>query len=247
MFPFSINKIIFERFYNFLTRYDIIFQFTSTAAKQTKVLKVLHGFTDKVISERRESLSNSNKSLGNPKPSFLDILLKSGLTDLEIRNEVDTFMAAGHADSSSGLSFALLCIAKNPDVQQKIYDEALKMSKELKGKVTMKDLNDLKYLDMVIKESMRIYPPVPLFGRKVLEEFELGTAWLIFLKNYCKFIFSGGKIVPVNTTLFPAPFLMGQDPALYPEPEKFIPERFDTSSNQSRDTFSFIPFSAGLR
>ena len=210
-----------------MTRYDIIFQFTSTAAKQKKVLKVLHGFTEKVIRERREKLSKTNV---NTNLLFLDILLQSDLTDLEIRNEVDTFMAAGHADSTSAISFILLNIAKYPEVQQKLFEEVRHSSKESNGETNMKDLNDLKYLEMVIKESMRLFPPVPLFGRKVLEEFELG-----------------GKTIPVNATVFPAPFLMGQDPKIYPDPEKFIPERFDTKSNQSFDTFSYIPFSAGLR
>ena len=155
----------------------------------------------------------------------MDLLIESNLSDIEIRNEVDTFMAAGHADSTSGISFALYNIAKYPEVQDKLYEEIIKISKE--NNESMKELNDLKYLDLVIKESLRLFPSVPLFGRKVLEEFELG-----------------GKIIPVNTTLFPAPCLMGQDSSLYPEPEKFIPERFESKED---DSFSFIPFSGGLR
>ena len=70
-----------------MTRYDIIFQFTSTAAKQTKVLKVLHGFTEKIIKDRRERISQNNN---NSMPLFLDILSRRSLMIFSV-NPCKTF------------------------------------------------------------------------------------------------------------------------------------------------------------
>lgn len=112
--------------------------------------------------------------------AFLDVLLQSTidgkpLTNDDIREEVDTFMFAGHDTTTSGISHTLYLLARHSQVQQKVFEEILQVIGNDKDKlITMRELQDLKYLDLVIKESLRMYPPVPIIGRITEHEIELG-------------------------------------------------------------------------
>ena len=112
--------------------------------------------------------------------AFLDVLLQSTvdgktLTNEDIREEVDTFMFEGHDTTTSGISHTLYLLARHPEVQQKVFEEILEVVGSDKDKpITMRELQDLKYLDVVIKESLRLYPPVPMIGRYTEQDIELG-------------------------------------------------------------------------
>lgn len=114
--------------------------------------------------------------------AFLDVLLQSTvnnkpLTNEDIREEVDTFMFEGHDTTTSGISHTLYLLARHPQVQQKVFEEILEVIGSDKDKpVSMRELQELKYLDAVIKESLRMYPPVPMIGRVTEHEVKLGTA-----------------------------------------------------------------------
>lgn len=159
-------------------------------ARQTKVLKILHGFTDSVIVARRAELTNKPKVIkdedsvdddvgAKKKLALLDVLLQSTidgrpLSNLDIREEVDTFMFEGHDTTTSGISFTLYCLAKHPEVQEKAFQEIVNViGGDVNKPVTMKDLNDLNYLELVIKESLRLYPSVPIYARKIKETVEI--------------------------------------------------------------------------
>uniref|UniRef100_A0A182SPD1 Uncharacterized protein n=1 Tax=Anopheles maculatus TaxID=74869 RepID=A0A182SPD1_9DIPT len=159
----EITNLIQLRFYDFLIRYDIFFRLSANCRKQRKVLKVLHNYTDSVIKGRRQQLEanasngteeTSDQDLGIKKRmAFLDMLLQSTvdgrpLTDLEIREEVDTFMFEGHDTTTSAISFLLLSLAKNPDIQQKVFEEVRDIVGDDRTRpVTMAMLNDMSYLD----------------------------------------------------------------------------------------------------
>lgn len=113
------------------------------------------------------------------KQALLDVLLQStidgkALTNEDIREEVDTFMFEGHDTTTSASCFALYEISKHPDVQQKIYEELTDvMGDRMDEGLSYSDLGEMKYLELVIKEVLRMYPPVPMFGRRTEEEFEV--------------------------------------------------------------------------
>lgn len=110
------------------------------------------------------------------KKTFLDVLLHATvdgkpLSDSDIREEVDTFMFEGHDTISSGVLFSLYNIAKHYDVQRKCFDEINEIiGADRTQATTLKQLNNLTYLDKVIKESLRLFPPVPLVTRYTQEE-----------------------------------------------------------------------------
>lgn len=175
-----------------LARYDLLFNLSSYRKRQDKALEILHGYTNSVIRSRRRELAEANDS--NPsndttndlgirrKVAFLDMLLQATvdgrpLTDVEIREEVDTFMFEGHDTTTSAISFLMYRLAKHPEIQQKVYDELKAViGEDVNEPFTLSKLNELHYLELVIKETLRLYPSVPFFGRKILENSEIGKS-----------------------------------------------------------------------
>lgn len=205
-----------------------------------KLIKTLHEFTDNVIKKRRQQLHESveenftDDEFGcKRKMAFLDVLLQSTidgkpLSDLDIREEVDTFMFAGHDTTTSGISFILYCISRHPKVHKKVFQEILDVfGNDKEAPATMTTLQELKYLDCVIKESLRMYPPVPFIGRYIPESIELN-----------------GRTMPPNTDYGFSIATMMRDENYFPEPNLFKPERFLDEVNHP---YAYVPFSAGPR
>ena len=119
--------------------------------------------------------------------AFLDVLLQATidgkpLSHNDIREEVDTFMFAGHDTTTSGISHCLYLLARHAEVQQRVFDEVIQVLGSDKEKpVTMRALHDLKYLEAVIKESLRMYPTAPMIGREIPEDTKIGRNFIRFL------------------------------------------------------------------
>lgn len=216
-----------------------------TKKRQTELIKILHDFTDNVIRERRGELNKNRKNsnhdhddIGTKKRmALLDVLLQSTidgqpLSDEDIREEVDTFMFEGHDTTTSGISFTLYLISRHPEVQEKIFQELREVCGDDKSAPsTMRNLGDLKYLDCVIKESLRMFPPVPMIGRHIPEEIQMN-----------------GKVIPAGTNYMIAIWAMMRDATYFPEPDTFKPERFyEETNNETSNPYAYVPFSAGPR
>ncbi|GLG92381.1 Cytochrome P450 9e2, partial [Gryllus bimaculatus] len=139
----------------------------------------------------------------------------------------------GHDTTSAGISFTIFLLAQHPDVQEKIYEE-LKSFFDTSKPITpnISDHSELKYLEMVIKESLRLYPPVPIILRNMQQEIVLPES---------------KAVLPEGTSLYLTPFGMHRNPNLYPDPEKFDPERFSADECARRHPYAYLPFSAGPR
>lgn len=180
-----MGEIAAYRFFNILLQNKTIFRMSPTYIKQKKCLKILHDFTDSVIVARREELvSEMNRVNGtnNRKHVLLDNLLQSTidgepLSNVEIREEVDTFVFAGHGTTTSGIAFCLYNLAKYPEVQDKLLEEIKSVfSDDLSKIATQNDLNKLNYMDLVIKETLRMYPPIPFYGRETQEDITISKS-----------------------------------------------------------------------
>jgi len=150
---------------------DLLYQLFPAGRQAAKDIQVLHQFTESVINSRRElkKKESINKNTldkvetKEKKKAFLDMLLDcvsedgTSLSDLDIREEVDTFMFEGHDTTSSGLAWAIYLIGQHPNVQTKLQEEVDRVLGE-KISPNFNDLANLQYLGMVIKESLRMYP-----------------------------------------------------------------------------------------
>lgn len=94
----------------------------------------------------------------------------------------------------------------------------------------MQDLREMRYLEMCIKETLRLYPSVPVIARKLGEEVRLSNG-----------------VLPAGSNIFICPFSTHRLPHIYPDPEQYDPERFAPDSSEHRHPYAYLPFSAGPR
>ncbi|XP_002134062.3 cytochrome P450 4d1 isoform X1 [Drosophila pseudoobscura] len=246
----TISMVLHKRMFNIFYRFDLTYMLTPLARAEKRALHVLHEFTEKIIVQRREELirggskdaaaasDDADADVGaKRKMAFLDILLQSTidekpLTNLDIREEVDTFMFEGHDTTSSALMFFFYNVATHPEAQKKCFEEISSVIGQDKSTpVTYELLNKLHYVDLCIKETLRMYPSVPLLGRRVVEECEIN-----------------GKRIPAGTNIGISPLYLGRREELFSEPNSFKPERFDVvTSAEKLNPYAYIPFSAGPR
>ncbi|KAJ0175528.1 hypothetical protein K1T71_008687 [Dendrolimus kikuchii] len=238
-----LGECIVHRFTSMWLYSPTIFKWSKVAKIQNLALKDLHGFTRQIIRERREYRENNPVTSievddgsygGKTRLAMLDMLLeqeKLGKIDEEgIREEVDTFMFEGHDTTSMALCFIMMRIASEPVIQTLIYEEMQRIFGDSRRSPTVENLAEMKYLECCIKEALRLYPSVPYFARHVSEEAVL----------------SGYKI-PGDTVYNIHVFDLHRIEDIYPDPEKFIPERFLSENIMQRHPYAYIPFSAGPR
>lgn len=151
------------------------------------------------------------------------------MPDRQLVSEVMTLIVAGHETTASTLNWTWYLLSQNPEIEEKLSRELL----GLPGSEfpSLGDLPKFKYTRHVIEETMRLYPPGWLMTRKALEDDHLGEYF-----------------VRAGTEIYISPYLIQRHPALWEEPDRFNPDRFE-SDDQSHDrhTLTMLPFSAGPR
>lgn len=146
------------------------------------------------------------------------------------------FFLTGYDTVSSAMYFMAYALAINPKVQQKLHEEVMSLKEKLNGRLpSYEDIQSLSYLDMVLSETLRLYPPVPLIDRLCNEKTTIENS-------------DGTKVDlhPGDGVYFPVTAIH-MDPNYYPEPEKFIPERFSPENRDNIKPFSYFPFGVGPR
>ncbi|WP_234327858.1 cytochrome P450 [Streptomyces sp. NRRL F-2664] len=189
-----------------------------------------------IISQRR--------SVGNDQGDLLSMLIaardtgiaadeqkfpKSGrLSDAEIRDQVITFFIAGMETTALALTWALYLLAGHPQIQQALQQEA---DAVLRGRAaTFEDLPELKLTRRIVTETLRLYPPVWMLTRTTTEDTHLG-----------------GHALAAGSTVIYSPYVLHHDPEVFPEPQRFNPDRWTGQSNDRAHRDSFIPFAGGAR
>ncbi|XP_043941757.1 cytochrome P450 4B1-like [Protopterus annectens] len=218
---------------------SLIFHLSPHGFKFRKACSLAHAHTGKVIQQRKEILKDEKeleKIQQKRYLDFLDILLFArdedgkGLSDKDICAEVDTFMFEGHDTTSSGISWILYCMAMYPEHQTKCREEIQEI---LAGRNTLEwsDLSKLTYTTMVIKECLRLYPPVPGVGRVTTK----------------RMTFPDGRSVPAGSRIGVSIYSIHRQPDIWEDPEVFDPLRFSPERSANRHSYAFIPFAAGGR
>ena len=150
------------------------------------------------------------------------------MTDRQLRDEMMTLYLAGHETTALTLSWAWLLLAQHPEAEDRLVAEWRKV---LGGRTpTPDDLPNLPYTDAVITEAMRVYPPVYLIGREATRDLELG-----------------GYRVKKGYTVFMSQWVNHRDPAYFPDPEAFRPERWLDGLAKRLPKYAYYPFGGGQR
>lgn len=251
-FYVRLIKIISRRCHEPILFVEPVYRLTRAYYREKKYRKRCCNYLDTVLKERRELITplnnNSNEpsslryekdveeigqsSNGVERKSFIDqLILHDGqFSDEEIHDHIYTFVAAGYETTALQTAFTLLLLAMHENVQEKVYQEILReFSNENRSDVDSSV--DFSYLEMVIKESMRLLPPVPIIGRETLEDFELGE-----------------RVVPKGVTLLVNFFNIHRRKDIWgPDADEFNPDRFLSENVAKRHSHTFLPFSKGSR
>lgn len=173
---------------------------------------------------------------GKDRGDLLSMLLRSrdeerdnlGMTDQQLRDEMLTIFLAGYETVANALSWTWMLLANNPLAEVKLHAEVDAVLGE--HLPTVDDLANLKYTEMVLAESMRLYPPAWGMGRQAVRDVEIGPYRL-----------------PAGTYFYFSQYVIQRDPRHFPDPLKFLPERFAAENKAGRPKFVYFPFGAGHR
>jgi len=198
----------------------------------TRHLQRAVGQLDKVIYE----MIRRRRAGGRTSDDLLSVLLEAqddegqGMTDRQLHDEIMTLFLAGHETTANALSWTWLLLGQHAEIEEKLAEE---LRRVLAGRApTAADLPRLTYTDRVLREAMRLYPPVWVIGRRALAPFPLGEYEL-----------------PAETNVLMSQLITHRDARYFPEPERFDPDRWDASDprNLSLPRFAYFPFGGGPR
>lgn len=213
---------------------------TRSAPESEATLANEKTLADTVFKGYRDDLDfNDENDVGAKKRlAFLDLMIESAqngtnkITDHEIKEEVDTIMFEGHDTTAAGSSFVLCLLGVHQDIQERVYNELYSIFGDSDRPATFEDTLKMKYLERVIFEGLRMYPPVPIIARKLQRDVKIAT------KNY---------VLPAGATVVIGTFQIHRNPKYYKDPNVFNPDNFLPENTQNRHYYSYIPFSAGPR
>nr|XP_043619901.1 germacrene A hydroxylase-like [Erigeron canadensis] len=219
--------------------YKLLHLVTGMRNKLVKIHKKIDKLFDDIISDHQQ-LRASGQISDDTEDDLLEVLLKLKedggglqfpLTSENIKAVILDMFIAGTDTASVTIEWAMLELAKNPSAMKKVQTE-LRQTLKGKKKIYEADIRELDCLKLVIKETLRLHPPLPLLlPRECQEKCEVG-----------------GYHIPANTKVIINAWKIGCDPNNWSHPESFIPDRFyENSINMMGVDFEFLPFGAGRR
>jgi cytochrome P450 len=186
---------------------------------------VLDATIHRMIAERRAAET--------PGSDLLSLLLRAreadagGMTDEQVRDEAMTLFLAGHETTAVALTWTWYLLSAHPEVEAKLHAE---LDEVLGGRALAPgDVPRLRYTQMVLRESMRLYPPAWAIGRRAVSDHRVD-----------------GHVIPAGAVIVVSPYLVHRDPRWWPSPESFRPERW-AQEEQDRPRLAWFPFGAGPR
>ena len=181
-----------------------------------------------IIGERRAS--------GGDRGDLLSMLLMAqddedkgrGMTDRQVRDEAMTIFLAGHETTANALTWTWYLLSQSPEIERRLHEE---IDRVLAGRLpTVADVDCLPYTTRVVTESMRLYPPAWLVGRRAVNEYSID-----------------GYPVPPRSIVVMSQWIVHRDPRHYPEPERFDPDRWTPAFKAALPRFAYFPFGGGPR
>src|SRR2546422_846913 len=196
-------------------------------AARRRLDKIIYG----MIAERRAS--------GRDHGELLSLLLNAPdeenvddgggrMTDKQVRDEAMTILLAGHETTANALTWTWYLISQSPDVEAKLHEE---IDRVLQGRLPgVADLPALPFVEKVVTEAMRLYPPAWIVGRRAIAEFPIGD-----------------YVAPPRTMMIMSPYIRHRDTRYFPDPERFNPDRWTPEFKATLPQFAYFPFGGGPR
>jgi cytochrome P450 len=181
----------------------------------------------RMIAERRSNLHDSG--------DLLSMLILAAdeegggtMSDKQVRDEAMTIFAAGHETTANALTWTWYLLSQSPEASARVHEE---IDRALGGRLpTVADIPALPFVERVVTEAMRLYPPAWLIGRRAIEAYPIG-----------------GYLAPPRAIFIMSQWVMHRDPRFFADPERFHPDRWTTEFKSSLPRFAYFPFGGGPR
>ena len=183
----------------------------------------------RLMQAQESNTANHVSNNGIPSTSTSPTSTSDGkMSDKQVRDEVMTIFIAGHETTSNALTWTFYLLSQYSNVERKLHDE---IELVLGNRIpTVDDIPKLQYTEMVLRESMRIFPPVWTMGRRVENDYSVGE-----------------YTIPVGSSILMCQYVMHHDPRYYEKPEEFNPDRWTDDFKTRLPRFSYFPFGGGIR
>ncbi|HKE24337.1 MAG TPA: cytochrome P450 [Bryobacteraceae bacterium] len=199
---------------------------TAGNIQERRALAKMDGVLQVLFESRRQSPKQRD--------DLLSVLLAAtgeasgGMSDKQLRDEMLTLFLAGHETTANALTWTWFLLSRHPEVEAKLWDE---LDRVLQGRAPEPaDLAKLPYTEMVIRESLRLYPPAPAVAREPVEDTTIAG-----------YRIRKGSLLSINT------YALQRDARFYPDPERYDPERFSPGWEERIPRYTYLPFGAGPR
>jgi cytochrome P450 len=186
---------------------------------------------DELIEARRKLIARG----GKPPADLLTLLLEAadpetgqGLSEVEVRANIATFIGAGHETTANALSWSLYLLSQAPDVRARVEREVDEVAGE--RPLVVADLSRLAFTRAVVDEALRFYPPAPLITRAAVADDRIARVK-----------------IPKGSMVAIAPWVLHRHRRLWHDPDAFDPDRFMPERHTALDRFAYLPFGAGPR
>jgi cytochrome P450 len=151
-----------------------------------------------------------------------------GMTDTQVRDEAMTIFLAGHETTANALTWTWYLLSGAPDVESRMYQE---LDRVLMGRLpTVADIPSLSCVERIVTETMRLYPPAWIVGRRALEPYAIGP-----------------YVAPARSLVLLSPWVVHRDARWFPDPERFDPDRWTPAFKAAMPPFAYVPFGGGPR
>src|SRR5262245_53188586 len=152
----------------------------------------------------------------------------STMSDRQVRDEAMTILLAGHETTANALAWTWYLLSQSVDVERKLHAE---VKRALDGRLpTVADIPALPFVERVVTEAMRLYPPAWLIGRRAIEPYPIG-----------------GYVAPARTIFLMSPWVTQRDSRFFKDPDRFDPARWTPTFKAGLPKFAYFPFGGGPR
>ena len=195
--------------------------------KAQRARKNMHQILDTLISEARLRPGTGNDLL-SLLMNATDAETGQSMTDLDVRNNLLTFVAAGHETTAQALTWTFYLLSTHPEIEQRVRTEIATVTGG--APLSAEHIEALVYTKQVIQESMRLYPPVALIARETTRNVKLDN-----------------EAIQAGTIVYIPVYAVHRHEAHWQDPGTFDPSRFEPEAAKARDRYLYIPFGAGPR
>lgn len=223
--------MMYTRLYKPWLALDWIFNKTAAASSERKHKEEFYNLIKRNVEMRKKEMASGSVD----KDCLLDMLIKLSETNEnftldDIVTEAFTLLITASDTTSASLVYTIYLLAKHPEALQECFEEQERIQSECGDAITLNELRQMKYLEQCVSESLRLYPVLPLIGRSLREDLEIGDF-----------------VVPSGSEVLIPVYDLHRHRDIYPEPEKFEPDRFNSENTAKRHPYAYIPFSKGIR